>query len=189
MCKLQTITNPKPQAHNLFAAMAFNLWAHQFCLACDKQVQVDGAAYCSESCRLADQEKTSTPSSQASSPGFAPAGYPWSSPSPSLPPRSSSSRPKFYLSPAYDFSNAQPYGTASGRSLSLSSNYTASATDQSTPTIARNLTPSSSHSSLCSMQSTSTTGESNHLSDNAKQELKAYAISFEHVRLQRRRSY
>lgn len=167
--------------------MAFNLWAHQFCLACDKQVQVDGAAYCSESCRLADQEKTSTPSSQASSPGFAPTGYPWSTtPSPSLRP---TARPKFYLSPAYDFSNAQPYGTASVRSLSLSSNYTASASEQSTSTYTRDLTPSSSHSSLCSMQSTSTTGESNHLSDKAKQELKAYAISFEHVRLQRRRSY
>lgn len=166
--------------------MAFNLWSHQFCLACDKQVQADGAAYCSESCRLADQEKTSTPSSQASSPGFAPAGYPWSAPSPSLPLRSSSSRPKFYLSPAYDFTNAQPYGTASARSLSLSSNYTAS---DSSSTFARNLTPSSSHSSLCSLQSTSTSGESTQLSDKAKQELKAYAISFEHVRLQRRRSY
>ncbi|KHO01915.1 uncharacterized protein MAM_00916 [Metarhizium album ARSEF 1941] len=175
--------------------MAFNLWAHQFCLACDKQVQVDGAAYCSESCRLADQEKsTSTPtSSQASSPAFAPAGYPWSSPSPSLPVRSSSSssRPKFYLSPAYDFSNAQAYGAASPpRGLSLSSNHTASAAwEQSTCAYAANLTPSSSHSSLCSMQSTSTMDEPNQLSDNAKQELKAYAISFEHVRLQRRRSY
>ncbi|KJK81027.1 hypothetical protein H634G_03560 [Metarhizium anisopliae BRIP 53293] len=174
--------------------MAFNLWAHQFCLACDKQVQVDGAAYCSESCRLADQEKTSTPSSQASSPAFAPAGYPWSTPSSSLCHRSSSSlspsRPKFYLSPAYDFGNPQAYGASSAaRSLSLSSDHTASTFEQSTSTYAANLTPSSSHSSLCSMRSTSTTGEPNQLSDNAKQELKAYAISFEHVRLQRRRSY
>ncbi|TWU78781.1 hypothetical protein ED733_006954 [Metarhizium rileyi] len=170
--------------------MAFNLWTHQFCLACDKQVQADGAAYCSESCRLADQEKTSTTSSsQASSPACTPAGYPWSTPSSCLTPRSSSSRPKFYLSPAYDFSNAQPYGTASVRSLSLSSSHTASASEQSISTYAGILTPSSSHSSLCSLQSTSTTGESSQLSDKAKQELKAYAISFEHVRLQRRRSY
>lgn len=177
------------QPPHLAITMAFNLWAHQFCLACDKQVQSDGAAYCSESCRLADQEKSSTPSSQASSPGFAPSGYPWST-GPSTSTTSTSSRPKFYLSPAYDFSNAQPYGTGPVRSQSLSSsNYTASITDSSASTFTRNLSPSSSHSSLCSIQSTSTTGESNHLSDTAKQELKAYAISFEHVRLQRRRSY
>ncbi|QPH09702.1 hypothetical protein C2857_000630 [Epichloe festucae Fl1] len=170
--------------------MAFNLWAHQFCLACDKQVQSDGAAYCSESCRLADQEKSSTPSSQASSPGFAPSGFPWSGPrSPST---TSSSKPKFYLSPAYDFGNAQPYGTGPIRSQPLSSSFTASISEWSTSadsTFTRSLSPSSSHSSLCSMQSTSTTGEPKHLSDIAKQELKAYAISFEHVRLQRRRSY
>ncbi|KAJ0141817.1 hypothetical protein HZ326_15340 [Fusarium oxysporum f. sp. albedinis] len=46
-------------------------WAHSFCLACDKQVQSSTDAYCSESCRLADFEKTSTTSSQASSPGLA----------------------------------------------------------------------------------------------------------------------
>lgn len=168
--------------------MAFNLWAHQFCLACDKQVQSDGAAYCSESCRLADQERTSTPSSQASSPGFTPTGYPWST-APSTSPARAPTRPKFYLSPAYDFSNAQPYGAGPVPTVSLSSSYTASTSEHSSSTFARNLTPSSSHSSLCSMQSTSTTGESNHLSDNARQELKAYAISFENVRLQRRRSY
>ncbi|GAB0136084.1 hypothetical protein EsDP_00004401 [Epichloe bromicola] len=168
--------------------MAFNLWAHQFCLACDKQVQSDGAAYCSESCRLADQEKGSTPSSQASSPGFAPSGFSWSGP----PSPSTTSKPKFYLSLAYDFGNAQPYGTGPIRSQpSSSSSYTASISDSSTSdsTFTRNLSPSSSHSSLCSMQSASTTGEPKHLSDTAKQELKAYAISFEHVRLQRRRSY
>lgn len=170
--------------------MAFNLWAHQFCLACDKQVQSDGAAYCSESCRLADQEESSTPSSQASSPGFAPSGFPWSGLSSPFA-ASSSSKPKLYLSPAYDFGNAQPYGTGPIRSQPSSSSYTASISESSTSdsTFTRNLSPSSSHSSLCSLQSTSTTGEPKHLSDTAKQELKAYAISFEHVRLQRRRSY
>lgn len=151
--------------------MTFDLWTHSFCLACDKQVQTDGAAYCSESCRLADFEKTSTPSSQASSPGFTPTTYPWSTTSSS----------KFTLSPAYDFANAQPYGTAS-RQQSSRMSY-----DYSAPT--RALSPSSSHSSLCSMQSTSTTGEGKQLSDKARQELRAYAVSFEHVRMQRRRSY
>ena len=163
--------------------MASELWTHQFCLACDKQVHVDGAAYCSESCRLADQETTSTPTSRASSPGFPPSG--WAAPTWTAP-----SKPRFYLSPAYDFSNAQPYGTAPLRNHSLSS-YAASRPDGLRPMPGRslNLSPSSSHSSLCSMQSTTTTSDSNNLSESARQELKAYAISFENVRLQRRRSY
>ncbi|POR37402.1 Uncharacterized protein TPAR_02405 [Tolypocladium paradoxum] len=169
--------------------MAFDLWTHQFCLACDKQVQSDGAAYCSEACRLADHEKTSsTPSSQASSPGFSPHGYgqPWSTTS-MLPPLRST-RSKFYLSPPYDFNNAQPYGTAPTQTYI--STYAASVGEQSTASNSvPNLTPSSSHSSLCSMQSTSSSTDTTQLSDKSRQELKAYAISFEHVRLQRRRSY
>ncbi|KND94450.1 hypothetical protein TOPH_01162 [Tolypocladium ophioglossoides CBS 100239] len=168
--------------------MAFDLWTHQFCLACDKQVQSDGAAYCSEACRLADHEKTSTPSSQASSPGFSPPGYgyPWSATTTSPPLRST--RSKFYLSPPYDFNNPQPYGTAPTQTCF--SKYAASIGEQSTASNSvPNLTPSSSHSSLCSTQSTSSLTDATHLSDKSRQELKAYAISFEHVRLQRRRSY
>lgn len=153
--------------------MTFDLWTHSFCLACDKQVQTDGAAYCSESCRLADFEKTSTPSSQASSPGFAPSTYPWSTKSTS----------KLNLAPAYDFTNTQSYGNASSRQQPPRMSY-----DYSAPTT-RALSPSSSHSSLCSMQSTSTTGEGRQLSEKSRQELRAYAVSFEHVRMQRRRSY
>ncbi|KZZ98604.1 hypothetical protein AAL_03122 [Moelleriella libera RCEF 2490] len=170
--------------------MAFDLWTHQYCLSCDKQVQTDGAAYCSESCRLADQEKadhdkTLTPSSQASSPAYSPSGYPWSTTQSSP----ASSGLKFYLAPAYDFSNAQPYGNASVRSHHFEPVSTNSTTETSSRTLPRSLTPSSSHSSLCSMQSTSTTAESAQLSERSRQELTAYAISLEHVRLQRRRSY
>ncbi|KAF4979338.1 hypothetical protein FZEAL_4433 [Fusarium zealandicum] len=157
--------------------MDFDSWAHSFCLACDKQVQSSTDAYCSESCRLADFEKTSTTSSQASSPGFAPTSYHWTS--------SKSSSSGFHLSPAYDFSNAKPYGA---RHMNQPS-YKPYGTEQSTATNTRSLTPSSSHSSLCSMQSTSTTGESGQLSDKARKELRAYAVSFEQVRMQRRRSY
>jgi hypothetical protein len=156
-------------------AMAFDLWTHQFCLACDKQT--DGATYCSESCRLADFEKTSsTPSSGASSPGMAAPSYPWTQRQPST---------KFYLSPAYDFSNAQPYG-----STPVTQSFATVRRPQSTVLAPshRGLTPSSSHSSLCSMQSTSST-DSAVLSDKARKELRAYAVSFEQVRLQRRRSY
>lgn len=148
-------------------------WTHSFCLACDKQVHTASDAYCSESCRLADFEKTSTPNSQASSPGFTPPGYPWTT--------RSASNAGFFLSPAYDFTNAKPYGNASVQHQSSKP----TGTEQPT----RVLTPSSSHSSLCSMQSTSTTGEPGQLSDKTRQELRAYAVSFEQVRLQRRRSY
>ncbi|KAH7165115.1 hypothetical protein DER46DRAFT_685216 [Fusarium sp. MPI-SDFR-AT-0072] len=53
--------------------MAFDLWTHQFCLACDKQVQSDAATYCSEPCQMIDSEgATLPPSSQVSSLGFPP---------------------------------------------------------------------------------------------------------------------
>ncbi|KAF5248019.1 hypothetical protein FAUST_425 [Fusarium austroamericanum] len=156
--------------------MDFDSWAHSFCLACDKQVQSSSDAYCSESCRLADFEKTSTTSSQASSPGLTSPSCQWSS-------SSKSSSSGFYLSPAYDFSNAKPYGSRH-MSQPTFKPYGAESTANN-----RSLTPSSSHSSLCSLQSTSTTGEQSQLSDKARKELRAYAVSFDSVRTQRRRSY
>jgi hypothetical protein len=160
----------------------FDSWALQYCVACDKQVQAESDLYCSESCRLADFETTSSaPSPQTSSPGLASTSLSsWNTPS-------KSAGTKFYLSPAYDFSNAQPYGTSAAQT-SYFSNYTpSSSTKNELPASA--LSPSRSHSSLCSMQSTTSTGDSIQLSDKARKELRAYAVSFEHVRLQRRRSY
>ncbi|RDA92230.1 hypothetical protein CP533_5708 [Ophiocordyceps camponoti-saundersi (nom. inval.)] len=154
--------------------MALDLWTHQFCLACDKQVHSDGAAYCSESCRLADHETTTTttttPCSQASSPGpVAPCDGPATT-------RLSSHR--LCLPPPFEFNR----GPLSKLSFYLG--------QPSTPaTSVPNLTPSSSHSSLCSMQSMASSVDASHLSDKSRQELKAYAISFEQVRLQRRRSH
>lgn len=167
--------------------MSFDLWTHQYCLACDKQVQ-DGAAYCSESCRLSDFEKTpSSPSSRASSPGIS-VPQSWAAPAPALAAKPSSSKPSsLYLSPAYDFTNAQPYGTTP-TPKPLLNHYASLRTDRpARSSLARQLTPSSSHSSLCSMQSTAS--DASRLSDVAKKELQAYAVSFEHVRMQRRRSY
>lgn len=162
--------------------MAFDLWTHQFCLSCDKQT--DGATYCSESCRLADYEKTCSPSSAASSSsGFSAPSSPYST--------SGQSPTKFYLSPAYDFSTAQPYGRTPAAQPSYLAQQTASASSPSSQP-RRTLTPSSSHSSLCSMQSlasASNSSEAHQLSEKSRRELKAYAVSFEHVRLQRRRSY
>ncbi|KAI5863367.1 hypothetical protein GGS23DRAFT_529567 [Durotheca rogersii] len=152
-------------------------WEPEFCLACDRQT--DGATYCSESCRLSDFEKTSaSASTPASSPGLA--GYSWTAPR---------SQAKFHLPPAYDFSNAQPYG-----STPLPQSYLSQRSESSSGSSARVLTPSSSHSSLCSLGSTSSSSasgsEGTQLSDKAKKQLRDYASSFEHARLQqRRRSY
>jgi hypothetical protein len=164
--------------------MAFeDIWAHQYCLTCDKQVQVDGAAYCSEACRLAEAERSSTPSSQASSPGFSPSA--WTTPATTF--SSASRQPnRFFLSPAYDFTNAQPYGSTPAPQSYFSANYSLSS-ERARP-VARSLTPSSSHASLCSMQSTSST-DPNQLSDKARKELQAYNATFEQVRLARRRSH
>ncbi|KAK7948319.1 uncharacterized protein PG986_009205 [Apiospora aurea] len=127
-------------------------WDHQFCLSCDRQT--DGATYCSESCRLSDFE-SSSPSTMMSTGAS---------------------------SPAYDFSNAQPYGSTPQPQSSLA--------QRSELTSGRALTPSSSHSSLCSLQSNSSTGsDSKRLSEKAKKQLRDYASSFEHAKVQRRRSY
>jgi len=168
--------------------MSFDLqWDHQFCLACDKQT--DGATYCSESCRLADFEKTSSaPSSGSSSPALAGPASSWTFRKPT------SSSNKFYLSPAYDFANAQPYGSTPATTHSFSSHMRQLRPVQRTSAALappeRVLSPSSSHSSLASVRSNPTAAaEASQLSEKARSELRAYAISFEQVRLQRRRSY
>ncbi|KAH8175639.1 life-span regulatory factor domain-containing protein [Sarocladium implicatum] len=166
--------------------MAFeDVWAHQYCLTCDKQVQVDGAAYCSEACRLAEAERSSTPSSQASSPGFTPSA--WTTPATTMSPASRQPG-RFFLSPAYDFTNAQPYGSTPARQSYFITDYSMSTVSSRSRPAARSLTPSSSQASLCSLQSTSST-EQNQLSDTARKELQAYAATFEQVRLARRRSH
>ncbi|KAK1772600.1 hypothetical protein QBC33DRAFT_19082 [Phialemonium atrogriseum] len=149
-------------------------WTHQFCLACDKQT--DGATYCSQSCRLADYEKTSsTASSVPSSPAFKSPSFDWTFSNPMTTSR------VLYLPPAYDFSNSQPSGTAARRAMS-------SRTGQNLGPSNPLLSPSTSHTSLCSMKSSSST-DSNQLSERATRELQAYARSFDSLRLQRRRSY
>lgn len=149
-------------------------WEHQFCLACDRQT--DGATYCSESCRLSDFEKSSSaPSTPTGSHSAVDPSFSWTAPR---------SQSRFVLSPAYDFSNAQPYG-----STPLPQSFLSQRSETSTSST-RVLTPSSSQTSLCSMQSTSSSGSGpSHLSDKARKQLRDYASSFEHAQLQRRRSY
>ncbi|KAK3345126.1 hypothetical protein B0H65DRAFT_508891 [Neurospora tetraspora] len=93
-------------------------WALQFCLTCDKQTD-DGAAYCSESCRLADYETNSASSSGPSSPSLNGPSFDWSFDKPT------SSSNKSYLSP-YNSS------TQSSRTLSPSSSHTSLCSMKST---------------------------------------------------------
>ncbi len=148
-------------------------WEPEFCLYCDKQT--DGTVYCSESCRLRDIESSSTSlNTTPGSPGLASPSFQWSVPR---------NQTKFYLPPAYDFTNPQPYG-----STPLPQSHVSQRSGSSSSSGA-GLTPSSSHSSLCSLGSISSTGSENspQISDKTKKHLRAYASSFEHARTQTRR--
>lgn len=150
-------------------------WSPDFCLACDRQT--DGGVYCGEACRLAEYEKAKT-GSEASSPA-SPRGMPTSWPSSRQP-------SNFYLAPAYNFS---AYRTSSSPRTSQAS----AARPRSSPMVVSSkpvLTPSSSQSSLFSMKSNSSTSslEPTHLTDEARRELRAYASSFDQSRYHRRQS-
>ncbi|TVY42198.1 hypothetical protein LSUB1_G002695 [Lachnellula subtilissima] len=156
-------------------------WSPDFCLACDKQT--DGRVYCSESCRLAEYEvASSNGGSTASSPTSPRGPFSW--------PTRRPSNTAFYLEPAYNFGNAQPYGTTSSPQ---SSTFYQPSRPQTSPvpfTSRSVLTPSSSQSSLFSLQSStsSTTSEPSQLSDESKKALRAYASSFDQSRNSRRQS-
>lgn len=158
-----TITN-NPPPHIMSSD-----WTHSYCLTCDKQT--DSTTYCSESCRLAEYEQSSNPSTGPSSPAFSGPSYPWAY---TKPPTHTN---KLYLSPACDFSHAAAAQSSHRRtSLALPQ---------------RVLSPSSSHASLCSMKSnsSSSTEAAMQLSDAARKELLAYASSFENARSSRRQSH
>lgn len=143
-------------------------WTHSYCLTCDKQT--DSTTYCSESCRLAEYEQSSNPSTGPSSPAFSGPSYPWGYS------KASTGLNKLYLSPACDFSHSAAQSSQRRSSLALPQ---------------RVLSPSSSHASLCSMKSNSSasTEAAMQLSDAARKELLAYASSFENARSSRRQSH
>ncbi|KAI1438666.1 hypothetical protein GGR50DRAFT_691199 [Xylaria sp. CBS 124048] len=149
-------------------------WEPEFCLYCD--TQTDGTLYCSETCRLRDFENSSdSPKTTAGSPDFASTPYQWSLPR---------NQTKFYLPPAYDFTNAQPYGSKPTQRPPLHERSGSTSSSASDP----DLSPSSSHSSLCSLGSTtSSRSEAPQISDKTKKHLRDYASSFEHSRTQQRR--
>jgi hypothetical protein len=161
--------------------MSFDMdWSPDFCLACDRQT--DGKVYCSEACRLAEYEKSSTNDNSAPSSPSSPNGpISWSS-------RSNG----FYMEPAYNFTNAQPYGTTPSSSSRTPSFYQPSRYQSSPVSSSKSaLTPSSSQSSLFSMQSTTSSTSSEQpaqLSPESKRALRAYASSFDQSRYSRRQS-
>ncbi|TAQ84762.1 hypothetical protein B7494_g6906 [Chlorociboria aeruginascens] len=158
-------------------AMAAEMdWSPDFCLACDRQT--DGNVYCSEACRLAEYEKAS--GSPASSPTSPRGPLSW--------PSRTAKGTGFFMEPAYNFSNAQPYGTTPSPRTPLF--YQPSRPRSSPVTFSKPvLTPSSSQSSLSSLQSTSSTSsEPSHLSDESRKALRAYASSFDQSRYSRRQS-
>ncbi|CAL3972584.1 hypothetical protein PZA11_004336 [Diplocarpon coronariae] len=158
--------------------MAFDMdWSPAFCLACDRQT--DGNVYCSESCRLAEYESASTASSAASSPTSTRAPVSW----PVKP-----SHKAFVMEPAYNFANAQPYGSST--SSPRAPPFPRPGRAHSSPEAKGVLTPSSSQSSLFSLQSShsSTASEPIQLSDESRKALRAYASSFDQSRYSRRQS-
>ncbi|KAF2461633.1 hypothetical protein BDY21DRAFT_360713 [Lineolata rhizophorae] len=163
------------------ASMAFEMeWSYDFCLACDRQT-TEGAAYCSQACRLRDVEKggptepttpcsTSHPSSSSTSTAWtttqnAPSG--------------------FYLPPAVNFAaykttTSPLYSPTDGTHFSRSApTYVQSGSE-------KRLSPSSSRSSLSSISSSPATPTQG-LSDQALLELRGYANSFDQVRDMKRR--
>ena len=161
--------------------MSFDMdWSPDFCLTCDRQT--DGNVYCSEACRLAEYEKSSSNAGSTASSPMSSRGLSW----PTIQPANNG----LFMEPAYNFSNAQPYGTTPTPRTSY---FHRPLRPQSSPTSHNTkplLTPSSSQSSLFSMRSTtsSTCAEPAQLSDESRKALKAYASSFDQSRYSRRQS-
>ena len=154
-------------------------WVPDYCLACDKQTECE--TYCSQSCRLADLEKSSNWSGSTS-----PTTPSWTS--------SDSNRGSgFYLSPAFNFAayktpQTTPDWPASGQSASPQTSYFSN-TSTTQNAQSRTLSPSSSRSSLSSTTTitSSTSSHQNPLSEQARTELRGYTNSFDSTRNWRRR--
>ena len=149
-------------------------WSLDYCLACDKQTS--GGAYCSQSCRLADLETSST----------------WagpSSPTNTFTPSSASDTHRgsgFYLSPAINFQAYKTSTTQARTQPTLQSSYfSTNYTFQ--PASTKSLTPSTSRSSLSSNASDSS--QHSQLSEQIHNELRAYSNSFDTTRNWRRRTW
>ena len=158
-------------------------WYHDFCLFCDKQ-SIEGNAYCSQACRLADLERA----------GYSEPASPSSPRSSSWHPRHASNSSHFQLAPAVNFA---AYKSSSGPQASSSrtlyihqstypaANNASSSAVSSTPP--KRLNSSSSRSSLSSISSTSSALSTLTLSNSVHTQLRDYSNSFDQVRDWKRR--
>ena len=158
------------------SAVDFGLWSYQPCLGCDTLLQPDGAAYCSEGCKMTDFEKSTLPRNmQASSSEFS---LP-SSPLATLPPErlpSANAR----ISRPHDSRTAQSCGTQqmSGLRDMMPDSRHARSHSRALPS-----TPANSHGSLCWMHNNT---KAYQLSHQTRVELRAYVVCLEQMRMQRR---
>jgi hypothetical protein len=144
-----------------------------FCLSCDRQTS--GTPFCSQACRLAelDHSSTSLPVSPSDS-------YTENAPQqPTQPARSG-----FYLPPAFDFSLHRT-STSPTSKRPVAPTRTQRTTNPSTLHSTSSISPSSSQTSLSSIKTT----QSHHtkISRQAENDLKEYARSFDQIRTLRRR--
>ncbi|KAF2742426.1 hypothetical protein M011DRAFT_481718 [Sporormia fimetaria CBS 119925] len=175
-------------------------WSHDFCLACDRQLEDDGN-YCSQACRLADIEKAGSFKRTASKRSTISSSASNLSSSAS----STSSNQGFYLPPAVNFPPHKAFATSKGfdmeparlyyytdsnssysRTNTTSAHKTASSTRTSSHK--QNLTPSSSGSSLSSTRSHKTSSRAqtaSGISAEAERQLADYARAFDTTRWSR----
>lgn len=152
-----------------------------FCLVCDKQT--NGTPFCSQACRLAELDQ-SLSSSEPSSPVFARHETSQGTSRQMLRPAMTG----FQLLPAIDFMSYRRNRKPRPSSTQLDKTTPLLTTKISMPVEtprSSNLTPSSSQTSLSSLRTHSTS--SGGISEQAWNELRNYASSFDQVRTLKRR--
>jgi len=149
-------------------------WSLDYCLTCDREAP-NGAAYCSQTCKLADMERASCSSSPktttSSSTSGAPGGF-YLSPALNFSTLTKSSETSSSTSPSRSTSSWLPSSHTNGRKVSTSNSH---------------LHPSPSRTSLSSMPSQHSAFEQSYLSEKALRELNDYANAFDQVRDYKRR--
>ncbi|KAF3907229.1 hypothetical protein ABW20_dc0102537 [Dactylellina cionopaga] len=149
-------------------------WSLDYCLTCDREAP-NGAAYCSQACRLADMERASCSSSPKTATSTSTTGAPGG----------------FYLPPALNFSTLtrSSHEHATGSPIRSTSTWipTNAPNGRKGSAGSSNLHPSPSRTSLSSMPSQHSPFEQSYLSEKALRELNDYANAFDQVRDNKRR--
>jgi len=144
-----------------------------YCLSCDRQT--NGTPFCSQACRLAELDHCSP--QEPLSPSYTSSEAVGQT-------RVEAAKSGFYLPPAFDFSRHRTSPPATLKRVH-SSTLKGTRTSQSTSNGISNLSPTSSQTSLSSIKTTQS--QCSKLSEQAENDLKDYARSFDQVRTLRRR--